>query len=212
MHTGSWASIFAVAFRLHGLANLTSLMFCVDDSDGSTTNHTSAISISLELPPFFLSPLRFFFPCSFPMFYFTSFIVYLFFSSLSLSINLFQSHLRTRIFRTCHHMLTRLYLRKRTQPGLTSTSPAIEMSPPITYPTTRTFGHRAYRVGSRFQRENATVTNPLATSERLEQHLPPQMPVATAGRREQVALSQGSGASSGGEEDERSESMEGSEG
>ncbi|KAI7210190.1 hypothetical protein KC333_g8352 [Hortaea werneckii] len=78
------------------------------------------------------------------------------------------------------------------------------MSPPITYPTTRTFGHRAYRVGSRFQRENATVTNPLATSERLEQHLPPQMPVATAGRREQVALSQGSGASSGGEEDERS--------
>ncbi|KAI7715742.1 hypothetical protein KC353_g5862, partial [Hortaea werneckii] len=78
------------------------------------------------------------------------------------------------------------------------------MSPPITYPTTRTFGHSAYRVGSRFQRENATVTNPLATSERLEQHLPPQMPVATAGRREQVALSQGSGASSGGEEDERS--------
>ncbi|KAI6822891.1 hypothetical protein KC332_g8926 [Hortaea werneckii] len=87
------------------------------------------------------------------------------------------------------------------------------MSPPITYPTTRTFGHRAYRVGSRFQRESATVTNPLATSERLEQHLPPQMPVATVGRREQVALPQGSGASSGGEEEEeRSESMEGSEG
>ncbi|KAI7342118.1 hypothetical protein KC354_g16594 [Hortaea werneckii] len=78
------------------------------------------------------------------------------------------------------------------------------MSPPITYPITRTFGHRAHRVGSRFQRENATVTNPLATSERLEQHLPPQMPVVTAGRREQVALSQGSGASSGGKEEESS--------
>lgn len=109
-------------------------------------------------------------------------------------------------------MLTRLYHKKCTQPGHTSTSPAIEMSPPITYPTTRTFGHRAYRVGSRFQRENATVTNPLATGERLEQHLPPQMPIATVGRREKVALPQGSGASSGGEEEERSESMEGSEG
>ncbi|KAI6820349.1 hypothetical protein KC340_g13331 [Hortaea werneckii] len=78
------------------------------------------------------------------------------------------------------------------------------MSPPITYPTTRTFGHRAYRVGSRFQRENATVTNPLATSERLEHYLPPQMPVATVGRREQVASPQGDGASSGGEEEESS--------